>query len=392
MRLCAGLAIVLAVLGMTAACRRSMRLTEVSESPSSAHEPSLAASSGGFLAAWYDRRSDRAEIFARHLGPDGAPRGPELRLTAGPDDAYEPDVRVLDSGDFVIGWYEKSADGLYVPLVGRWTSAGERRWAQPLAPSGRNTVVLVDGDSIFAAWLSDEDEGRAGIWAGWWHQDGRVSIPPRRVADASRTTANLNAAADPATTAEHPRAWVVFDATVGSRAAEVFGAEVSRADAVVRRLTPDDGIGSRYPDLAFLRDRVALTWFDTVGVNDDVRLAVGPRAWIEESGTLGGHRVRAVTDNPGHSIGAYLAWNDRRVGLAWCDDTVGQFEVHFQAFDDGGAPLSEPRRLTDTAAASLIPAIEPWGQGFALVWNEYDARSLEHDAKGRGQIVSAVVP
>ncbi|MGE3178436.1 MAG: hypothetical protein AB7O32_13305 [Vicinamibacterales bacterium] len=80
------------------------------------------------------------------------------------------------------------------------------------------------------------------------------------------------------------------------------------------------------------------------------------------------------------------------MGLAWCDDTSGQFEVHFQPFDGDGAALSPPRRLTDSVAASLIPAIEPWGEGFALAWNEYDAPSLGHGVKGHGQIVFLVVP
>ena len=39
-------------------------------------------------------------------------------------------------------------------------------------------------------------------------------------------------------------------------------------------------------------------------------------------------RARRVTDTKGESIGAYVAWNHNRIGLAWCDNTPGQQEVY----------------------------------------------------------------
>lgn len=344
------------------------------------------------MAAWYDTRRGHAEIYARRIGPDGGARGPELRLTAGPHDAYEPDVHALPNGDFIVGWYEKSGHGQYVPYVGRWNVEGVARWQHPLAGAGRNTVLVVDTGRIFAAWLVEEGGDRAGMWAGWWHEDGTVSVAARRVADASRTTTNLNAVPAPASTVGEPHVWVAFDAAIGARASELFAVDVSPREAVATRLTPDDGVASRYPDLGLSGDRMALTWFDTVGLNEDVRLSVGPVAWLAEAEGIAGSRVRAVTTTAGHSIGAYLAWSGPRVGLAWCDDTSGQFDVHFQAFGADGVALSAPHRLTDSVAASLIPAIEPWGDGFALAWNEYDAPSLGHGVTGHGQIVFLVVP
>ena len=81
-------------------------------------------------------------------------------------------------------------------------------------------------------------------------------------------------------------------------------------------------------------------------------------------------RARRVTETPGASIGAYLAWNDDRIGLAWSDDSDGNYEVFFQAFNGEGQPLAGSQRLTETAAHSMVPAIKPWRDGFALAWDE----------------------
>ena len=57
----------------------------------------------------------------------------------------------------------------------------------------------------------------------------------------------------------------------------------------------------------------------------------------------------------------------------------------------GDGPLL---RLTDNATDSLIPAIKPAGERFALVWNEYtparqDTREPED---GRSELAFALVP
>jgi hypothetical protein len=99
-----------------------------------------------------------------------------------------------------------------------------------------------------------------------------------------------------------------------------------------------------------------------------------------------------VTSTPGHSIGAYVTWNGPRVGLAWCDDTVGQHEIYVQTFDPSGRPQARPQRLTETQDGALIPAIEPWRSGFAMAWTEREAAQTGAHADGRAQIAVRVVP
>ena len=278
-----------------------------------------------------------------------------------------------------------------MPRLGRWSRDGRQQWITALASAGRNTVVRVDRDLIFAAWVQDEDERRAGVWAGWWRATGEVAVPARRVADAGRTTWNLNAAVAPASTPAAPRAWVVFDAKAGTRSDELFLADVSGSSSDVTRLTPDDGVSSKYPDASPAGDRLAITWFDTVDKNEDVYLAVGPVSQLLRRDALTAARAARVTSTPGHTIGAYLTWNGARVGLVWCDDTPGQHEVYVQTFDSSGRAQASPQRVTDTQEGSLIPAIEPWRSGFALAWTEYAAQDTGGHSDARAQIAVRVV-
>ena len=363
-------------------------LLDVSETPAAfgAHEASLSALTDGYAVAWHDNRDGHPEIYARTLDKSGQPAGPARRLTVGTDAAYEAAL-VSDGERLIVGWYEKSASDMLTPKLGVWSRDGEPQWTTALATSGRNTVVGVHADRIFAAWIQDETETESSVWAGWWNVGGTVLEPPTRLAPAGRTTWNLNATLD-----NEGNAWLVFDAMAGTLAEELFLVR-THADGVpvVRQLTPDDGFASKYPDLALADGRAAVTWFDERDGNQEVYLAVAPVAEIGAGLADVAHRV---TDTPGHSIGAYLNWNADRLGLAWSDDSSRQHEVFFQAFDALGHSIGERRQITHTPSASLIPAIRPWNAGFILAWNETDlpADAAGHTGTLSSRIVSALVP
>jgi hypothetical protein len=110
------------------------------------------------------------------------------------------------------------------------------------------------------------------------------------------------------------------------------------------------------------------------------RHAPAPRARRELEG-------RRITTTSGHSVGAYLAWNGERLGLAWCDDSDGQHEIYFQTLDTAGQAQRAARRVTHTAASSWVPAIKPWKDGFALVWNEYEFPAGEAHQRDDGRAI-----
>jgi hypothetical protein len=121
--------------------------------------------------------------------------------------------------------------------------------------------------------------------------------------------------------------------------------------------------------------------------NDEVYLYVGQASELQ--GELD-DRARRVTTTEGESIGAYVTWNDGRVGLAWSDKTPGAHEIYFQPFDTQGMPLESVTRVTRTDAWSLVRAIRPWRTGFAMAWTEYlPASGTMHD--GTGEVAFTVV-
>ena len=207
-------------------------------------------------------------------------------------------------------------------------------------------------------------------------------MTPRPVAAAGRTTWNLNAA--PIAPGD---VWLAFDAQAGTEREELFAVRVAPEADELRQLTLDDGVPSKYPDVAMAGGVVALTWYDERDGNQEVYLAVGEDPTPDLVAT-----ARRVTETSGASIGAYVAWNGARLGLAWSDDTAGQYEVFFQDFDAGGVPRNTARRLTDNSTSSLIPSIRAWREGFALAWNEYQpAPEGAHADTARSQIALAVL-
>ena len=389
---------------------------QVSRSGRGAYEASLAAHPLGFAVAWHDTRHGVPEIYARLVDGSGRPVSDEYRLTADAGRSYEPSIDVPDpeiSDDLIVAWYEVAADDSSSrAIVGAWSAAGTPRWTRTLSDprrDGRAAVVAVVGDRMQCVWIEEtphvpgvdrlgkgargsrvadaERSVSAAVWAQLLGLDGEPLGVPYRVADASRTTWNLNLSVD-----AEGVPWVVFDAQLETSAHEIFLARLGRDRAAVERLSVDDGASSIYPDLAFGAGRAAVTWWDARDGNAEVYLAV-----VDEEELPNGIERAAsrVTDTAGESIGAYVDWNGTRFGLAWSDEVeVGRpHDVYFQRFAANGAPDGGPRRLTDNRTASLIPAIRGAGLHFALAWNEdlVEARG-DHRGGGRSEVVFTFAP
>jgi hypothetical protein len=255
-------------------------------------------------------------------------------------------------------------------------------WQRALGARGnsRNPVVRAFGGALFCAWIEADDAGSETLRGGWWNADGTVREGPTILGPAGATTWNLNAAISADGTP-----YVVYDTAVGSAPEELFVASFANGATRVTQLTPADGFRSKYPDLALMGDRVALTWSDERDGNYEVYLAVGPLAELD--GKIFAHAQR-VTTTPGESIGASLAWNGDRLGLAWSNDTVGNYEVYFEPFASDGRSAGPAQRLTTTKPQSLIPSIRPWRDAFAIAWSEVTfGRNGGHAADTRSEVV-----
>lgn len=352
----------LAVCGAPAALADHL---QVSDSGFGAYEVSHAPWADGLVVAWYDTRDGNAEIYVRQLDAEGRPKGSEHRITHDPEQSYEADIDAASDG-LAIAWYDKDVDGRLNAHLALWSPEDGLRWQRSL-PSGdraaRNPVVRVHaGERIFVAWIERADDGRETVRGAWWRTDGEMLGSPVELGPAGATTWNLNAAVDAAGVA-----YVVYDALIDTEAEELYLARLEGRDVRFVRLTRDDGHRSKYPDLALSNGRAAITWFDERDGRREVYLYAGASSELGEAVEA---RARRITETPGASIGAYVAWNGERIGLAWCDDSRGAYDVYFGTFDAQGEVVAEIRRVTDTPEHALIPAIRAWNDGFALAWNE----------------------
>ena len=220
----------------------------ITQSSAGANGVSLGLRDGGFVAAWYDTRDGNAEIYMRLLDEQGAPAGPERRLTNGPEDSYEPRIATLDDA-VALAWYDKSANGTLVAKLGLWDVNGRNRWVRTLATHGRNPVVARHADDLFCAWIASGPDGQEAVWGAWFTATD-TDFVPLLLGPASKTTSNLNAVA-----AEGRTAVVVYDAVAGTKSSELFLADVTVAGARLHQITDDDGVPSKYPDIAGMRIR-----------------------------------------------------------------------------------------------------------------------------------------
>ena len=358
---------------------------QVSDSGFGAYAVSLATFDDGLALAWYDTRHGNAEIYVRPLDAAGGDAGSELRLTTTEAQSFEADIAPL-GGAFAVAWYEKAPDGALRAQLGVWSRDGAHRWTTPLAigmQSSRIPVVRSFGGALFCAWVEAAADGSETVWAGWWEADGRRRGPPVALGRACATTWNLNAAI-----ADSGGALVVFDAQAGTDVEELFLATLADGRVTLTQLSTDDGVRSKYPDVALAGTDAALTWFDERDGNREIYLAVAP---LRALSPVEPH-ARRITNTAGESIGAYVAWNRQRIGLAWSDEIDGNFEVYFQSFDAGNYPQAEPQRLTETPTNSMIPAIKPWRDGFAVAWDEVTPGAAGmHDETTRAEVLFMTV-
>ncbi len=374
-------ALVVATALFAAAC--SARPAQISNSRTGAFEAALTPFENGFAVAWYDTRDGNGEIYVRLLDDNGEPVSPERRLTNSPEDSFEASIDRL--GEMMaVAWYEQNGTGQQTAKLGMWTRDGANEWVHTFDRDTRNPVVRSTSAGVFCAWVQTEADRREAVFAAWWDKHGHQTVAPIRLGQASKTTWNLNASID-----EQGRGWVVFDAEVSTRASEVYVAKADGSATTAVRLTKDDGAPSKYPDLALgAGGRAALSWQEERDGNVEVYLITGTLSDL--AGEIDG-RSRRVTNTPGESNGAYIAWNGDRLGLAWSDKTPGQPEVYFESLDGTGAIREAAQRITQTATWSLVPAIRPRGNGFALAWNEYQPASVEVHI-GTSQIFFSALP
>ncbi len=127
-------------------------------------------------------------------------------------------------------------------------------------------MIRTDGREIVTAWIQSDADGSEAVWVSSWNGSGTETRARTQVGPASKSTWNLNL------TVEGLEAWVVFDAVNATRSNELFLGRVGPAGVQpLQRLTRDDGLASKYPDLQMgPRDELRSPGYDTRDGNDEV--------------------------------------------------------------------------------------------------------------------------
>jgi len=337
-----------------------------------AYEPSLAVTPQAAFAAWHGGTGDRSLIYVQPLDEADRPAGEPIAVSDGQQLAYEPDL-VATARGLAVAWYQKDrASGRLTAWLAGLTPQGRRQWLLPLTAGtgqARNPVVRTLGDHLETVWIEQPAKDDGSNTATIWHQ--RLSLageplgPPREIGQANRDTWNLNAAVAGGSLV------VTYDAALGTRAHELQMIVVRGGASVHQRLSGDDGHASVYPDLQMgPSGQAALTWFDERDGNNEVYLLAAPLDRLMDGKAPAPVRI---SHSEADSIGAYVAWNGRTIGLAWSDDLSSQRDIFGQTFTASGTPLGPIRNLGASREDAGVPAIRASGDGFLVVWNDYVA-------------------
>ncbi|HHX81707.1 MAG TPA: hypothetical protein GX696_01830, partial [Pseudomonadaceae bacterium] len=134
-----------------------------------AHELSLALWDTRALSAWHGGAGRESSIYVQPLDPLGRLEGAPIRVSDGPDAAFEPDLVAGESG-MAIAWYQRArrSGDLSAWLAGL-LPGGERQWIVPLTAGGeqaRNPVVRFIDETLHVAWIEQgrSSEEGAAIW------------------------------------------------------------------------------------------------------------------------------------------------------------------------------------------------------------------------------------
>jgi hypothetical protein len=338
-----------------------------------AFEVSAAWIKGRAAVAWYGGHLAHEAVFLRFADTRGRPQGLPLLLTDATRDAFEPSLQELD-GDALVAWYEQAPAGQgdpppQVALLARFDAEGRRVWQRQLSADdsrGRIPVVRVAGTVIHAAWIEQRNDQLPVLRVARLDGQGNWLGAPRDAVRASNNTWNLNAAVD-ANGALH----VVFDSDSPGRAKELQWV-IARPSGIEHVLSPDDGRNSVFPDIALDGSRYAITWVDSRDGNDEVYLRCDE---LGDSGAPGNGlasmdaRTRRVTRTATQSMGAYAAWHEKGLELAWIEVHGERRELWRQSFDRDCRPRSVPARVQTAGWQAGIASLASSPAGLALAWN-----------------------
>lgn len=136
---------------------------------------------------------------------------------------------------------------------------------------------------------------------------------------------------------------------------ELIGSEVRLTEAAfVSALPSAQWTGTEY----------AVTWFDGRHGNEEIYFAR-----YDTTGGRIGDEVR-VTDDPGQSRLATLAWTGSEFGITWQDNRSGSEEVYFVSLTETGTLKGDTAVVSTDTTSSWNPFVHWSGSDYIASWHD----------------------
>jgi len=178
-----------------------------------------------------------------------------------------------------------------------------------------------------------------------------------------RLTNNVGLSRDPAIAVDGSYVYAVWsDDTTGNK--EIYFRKSVDGGVTwqsAKRITNNTGV-SHGPTIAVNGTDICVAWYDSTPGNNEIYFM---KSTDRGSNWMSPHRI---TDNANDSLLPAIAISAANVYIVWQDLTPGNWEIFFKRSIDGGSTWQSAKRLTNTSADSLWPAITVFGSKIYLAW------------------------
>ena len=295
---------------------------------------------------WVDDTPGNYEIYYKKYLAVGN-RWVTRRLTYNPGYSVDP-VVALDSNHSIHILYEDNTPGNF-EIFYKMSTNGGATWAT-------ERLTFSSGESISPAIAVDSNDYIHMIWCDNTSGDSEIYYVKSKGGESTwkpkRLTWTSDESIHPAIAIDaNDHIHVVWSDLI-SEDLEIFYKKSTDGGSgwKTKRLTFNSG-HSAHPAIAIdSSNHIHVVWEDRSQGNYEIYF---------RSSTDGGSSwaLKRLTYNPGFSNHPDIVVdNNDHIHVVWCDDTPGNFEIHYKQSVDGGL-LWKTKRLTYMSGDSLLPAI-----------------------------------
>lgn len=141
---------------------------------------------------------------------------------------------------------------------------------------------------------------------------------------------------------------------------------VSIDNSTIIQITNNGTVPTYMPKITAKGNNFGIAWQDRRDGNSEIYFCE-----VDATGTKIISDIR-VTNNSGYSAAADIVWDGSNYGIAWNDNSDGDFDIYFTLLDASGNKIITDHNISNTTVNSSIPDIDFNGTNYGIVW--WDSR------------------